>query len=493
MERKEVVDRLNEIEMRFPVAEWKVCDVDVWPVLKIQTFFLWFEKTQAQKKHGKQTQTENEKKIGGISALLTSIFHSIKFRLTPEKVRDYAFSGAMAHRVLFQGKLINRYFDPIMDFLESEGKGGALLLEQSPIEEKEYYRRDRMWDLQDFFPWANFIVKLRYRNKVLREFSQLRHMDAVVDALEDEIPEIGKGHIRRQVIYMTQTILVWAFVFDSIFAKVKPTVVFGLCYYSLRMFGMNLSASRRGITSVDMQHGAQGPLHVAYGCFRNMPQKGYAILPKIFWCWDDVSLEGINSWTKSQKCHRALAGGNPWIESLSGGHFEDPLKSYQKKIILYTLQPIEPLIDDFVLEAIRNSPDDFEWWLRLHPRQLNDRERLIETLRADDLLKKVNLDEAFRIPLPFILSHAVVHISRFSGAVLEASTMGVPNIIIDPNGALVFDKEIQSGGSEAFLTKDAQGLLALIMSKGKSTVHKAIRFDYRRVFRSNFMNGSTKL
>ncbi|RAW01299.1 hypothetical protein [Pseudochryseolinea flava] len=484
MSRKEIVDFIHNLEQKYPVDTWRVADVDVWPILKIQTFFFWFERNEQEKRNS--PKKEKQIKTSSIRALVSSFLAWITFLFVQAKRTKYVFSGAHSYRVNFSDMSMNRYFDPMMDYLESEYDASCLQFEQDSLRDLNYYKRDRIVPLRKLFPLANAWVKATTRGAVSKQFSSLNRFNDCLIEIEHELPTLSRQFVKKQVVYMTQTILVWAFVFDRIFKRTKPDYAFGLCYYTLQMLGMNLSARRNEVVSIDMQHGTQGDLHVAYAHFTKMPTHGFSILPKVFWCWDQPSANVIQSWTSKQLNHNVIVGGNPWINFLADQH-EVPIIRTSKKIILYTLQPVEPMLDDYILEAIKKTVSSYEWWIRLHPRQLKEKDRLIGILKKSGIERAVNIDDACQLPLPTILQHSAVHLSKFSGSIIEAGLLGVNNIVIDEIGVAAFKHELSNGSAVAYLEKDADGLIALITKLANMKGRGMENIKFADILRANFI------
>jgi hypothetical protein len=449
MDRKEIVEVLNHLEESYPTSQWMICGMHVWPLLKIQIFFHWYQITENKKRDIKKTVGKRHKRPT-IATLINSFFAWTKLYLSSNRKIKYIFSGAASHRDTLGDFFLNRYFDPLLDYLEKYDS--SILMEQSVLKDKNYYKRERIIDLPRFFPLINVFGKLKYKRRVNKEITGNLELNKCIKNIERIIPDLGKGIVLKQLIQTVQSVLVWSIIFDLLFDRYKPSFAFGLCYYTVQMFGMNFSAHKKGIATIDMQHGTQGPLHVAYNGFKNVPSSGYELLPKIFWCWDHSSEKVIEEWTRYQTYHSVIVGGNPWISHLVAKKTQLPLVS--KKVILYTLQPIAPLFDPYIIETIRKNKDKFEWWLRLHPRQMKDKPKLIEILSKEDILHVVNVEEACDLPLPLILQFTSIHISKFSGSIIEAALMGVPNIIIDEIGVSAFQNEINNGQAIVFLDRD---------------------------------------
>jgi len=449
MTRKEVVEHLQKVEDQFPVHEWVVEGIHIWPLIKIQAFFIWFN----------GTQKKQNKKTGGKMSLLKTYVSSflawIKFYLhRPPQVR-YIFSGAQSHRVIHKESEYNRYFDPIMDYLDDKGQW-TLLIEQGKIRTgKRYYKSERIIEVVGLFPFARIMAKL---TTPAFDISTNRDVMACLEKIASGISETSAPILKRKVNAQLKTIFVWTLVFDRVFAICKPDYVFCLCYYSAMMYGMNVSAHRRGITSIDVQHGTQGPLHVGYNNFSKVPTTGYEVLPKVFWCWDFNSARQIEGWTAKQQFHQVIVGGNPWLTLWK----QDSGTKSSK--VLYTLQPLEPLLPGLIVEAVKRTHRIYDWHLRMHPRQEPDSEKIRGFLSGCGVLDIVTLTDSHVDPLPKAINESFAHVSRFSGAIIESSQMGIPSVTIDEIGAQAFATEIENGEVQAFLNEDVDGFIELLAS-----------------------------
>src|SRR5690606_9457271 len=122
-------------------------------------------------------------------------------------------------------------------------------------------------------------------------------------------------------------------------------------------------------------------------------------------------------------------GGNPWIAYVTqnGGHYTFPTSRH---IILYTLQYDD--IPPHVIEAIKSTPQQFQWWIRLHPRKLQAKSIITELLLRSEVNPcHFEIEKATNYPLPIILAKSYVHVSGSSGSIIEAAEMGVFSIIVE--------------------------------------------------------------
>lgn len=208
--------------------------------------------------------------------------------------------------------------------------------------------------------------------------------------------------------------------------------------WNLTSLALHRACAERGKVSVEIQHGLVGPQHWAYAPWGRIPSGGYGELPSVFWCWSSAEAAIINSWATSTERHRAIVGGNPWIEEWLDGRgpianncdFRLPPAPVEGANILITLQ--RGLVSELelrpIIAAVEESPDDWVWWVRMHPLmevseradalRLLGRVRSLETLVGDDT------------PLLPVLGAMDAHVTHSSAAVMEAVQLGVPSVVV---------------------------------------------------------------
>jgi hypothetical protein len=431
-QRKDVIEKLEILEKKFPVENWKLYGIHVWPLLKVRFFF-----DEYQKLNNKQSLIQKGfflQKMNNLRQRMISFPDSIaeiaKFK---SRKAEFLFSGAYSHRVWHKGEFINRYFDPIIHYLETKNIS-SLGVEYSSLKNNSipYIKGDKIIHL--------FRIHKVGNDPLLSDQDFIRFLEEV-----EKLFGAKKQAVISVLAHTVISILQWKRFYLYVFKKIRPKFSFGLCYYSIPMWGMNAAAKELGISSIDMQHGTQGKFHAAY-CFGKIPEEGYNILPKEFWCWDKESYEQILSWTKGT-FHQTKFSGNPWFEFLLlDSHKSREIFPKDKPIILYTHQPLKPLMDDYFIETIKKTKETYHWWIRLHP-NMNKKERtqLLEIFQENDIMNFVNIDKATELPLPVLLKECTLHISKFSGSIIEAAILGTPSIILEEIGICSFQNIINKG------------------------------------------------
>ena len=465
MTRKEAIEILNSLEQKYPVDQWTIDGITVWPVIKIDLFFKWFNKYYS-KELISDTNTQENSTTKKIIKCVRSFIKLGKLLLQAEKKVTVLFSGANTHRVDFQDAFINRYFQPLIEYIKEEEGRQSLMIDYLPRDSSKNYKpQTNLFFLDEYRLAARIITEVRSRRLKYNLHGYEEFLNEVSERFNFDL---NKTQYRKSIEQIVRETQANAFVYDIFLRKYNPGHVMGLCYYSGAMYGMNYAAHKRGIPSIDMQHGGQGELHAAYAGFEKIPSTGYNIMPKVFWCWDEASAETIRAWTDKQTFHQVKVGGNPWLRYCA--QFKETYPFPGKRIILYTMQFNE--LEDYLVEAIKNTPEDYSWWLRLHPCRLDGLPRLIEILKNNGILDKVEFDKATNYPLPVILSKAHVHLSKYSGSVIEAAQMGVKTIVLDPIGVNAYKNQIHEGSAIAFTTGSASQLIGIIESINNKFTNK---------------------
>lgn len=449
--REDILHWIVQLERKYPVHKWRIGSIWIWPLVRKQLATLLVRKIDGiRDEESFVSETSVGRRLGRV---IYSVWRTLSVLFMARPAR-FLFSGKSSHRVDFKGTSYNRYFEPLMDHAELKGWNSVLVDYSKVPDDSNFFRRDRVVLLADFVPFFRFIGTLPW---VKRSFEMPDYNRFIEDIgrnehLANQVSKFAERTIRREI----DKVELYARIYRFLIRRFRCEAVFGLCYYNREMLGMNLAASQCEVISIDMQHGGQGPLHFAYASWGKHPSNGYNLLPNIFWVWDEVAAATIRQWAASTSSNCVIVGGNPWITELM---HEDLRYQMPSNVILYTMQPMGELLDSYIIDAINATKDKYVWWLRLHPRQISEKGILVELLRKNGLINYVNLEEAFSLPLPYILSKAIVHISKYSGSIQESVMMGTPTIITHPIGEKAFRSYLDSGLALAALSENSCELI----------------------------------
>jgi len=446
----------NKWEEKYPVDLWMIEGIHIWPVLKRIIYFTIFRDSKNNHLEPGKFKLEN---VGRNIKKKLRFFHAYYhlFFLDLKKT-NFLFSGGSSYRVNWEEKRFNRFFDPMLDYIESKGEV-SYLLEYNKIDIKTVYKSQRVIDLIDFLPFFNSNKKIEGEYNLLED---LKDFNLFLNEVEDKTG-VESHFLKSNLLKQINTIINWANLFSFFIKKADAKYTIGLCYYSNAMYGMNFASNKLGIKSIDMQHGLQGYLHPAYH-FKKVPSSGYNILPKDFWVWETSSFQNINNWTHNS-VHKAILGGNPWIDYFQSNKGLNDIRNEEFPMILFTLQLGKSILPDYFLDVIKATCKNYNWWFRYHPRTSQKEKEEIELkLNSLRLLDRVNIKDANNLPLPVLLNNCQLNISKNSGSIAEAAMMQRHSLIIDELGIRSYKDLIDRGLAEGCLSKNSKEIVIRINS-----------------------------
>jgi hypothetical protein len=430
VERRKIIDYFTRLENQGEVYKWRIYDVDAWPIIKTAVFLYLFNlQNNAEEVEKKQHSNKTSRWKNSLALIKAYWVQFILLRKRPDAI----FSGARGHRIMVKEESINRYFDPLLDILE-EHNGNGLMLEYDSAFQLERYKSSRVYDIYELLPIYKRATK---ENNEWKGLFELESFESFIQDIESNFglaSEVTKGII----ISKMKLTLAWKALWAKLFSHWRPKIAMLLCYYLPAGYGMILAAREVGVKVVDMQHGGQGRLHTAYW-FKEMPFQ-LNTLPDFFWLWNQSSNNQIAIW--SSGFYTPILGGNPW-GILSERYLDEIFKSEDNRpIILVSLQLTTPLLSGNLISTIQSTSDRYQWWLRMHPRTSETEiEVLNDLLTSNEIDQLVNISDATKLSLPTLFQHIHLHMSMYSGTLIESLEVGVPTLVIDPIGAEMFDED----------------------------------------------------
>ena len=497
MNPSEYMDIVNDIEAKFPVDQWIINDIHVWPLIRAQLvrqmdFFL--NKKLANRSQPGLTALRNIRRIFDLNISFAKYLYAfISDHRRNDKIAgrniDALFLTYCIDRVLVNDCFYNKMIDPIIERLD-EHQIRSLVLEMSSTGQYYIPRYKPSKYIQPCLDYLLFKNKIPLAKKSLGN-SQLSRFDDFVKYLNGLnlrliIPDIRS--IKKEVVLIRDM----ASFLKKIIVQTSPAIGLSTQYYGRKGMALNLACREAGIISVDIQHGIQSDLHWAYGRWLRVPEKGYELLPELFWCWSDTEAEVIKKWNKKvKKYHRPIVIGNLWLKKwLNGG--SDIVRSYDAKVssfkqkhvksihILYTMQ--DETISEVILEAIRESSAFCFWWIRCHP-TLIDRRIKIQMSLGNLGLDNFDIEKASTWPLYALLRHMSIHITGWSTTVIEALEFNVPSILIHESGSELFAEQIEKG--MALYAHNSREVVDAIMTLENDTTKKIERKEEEKIVRKD--------
>jgi hypothetical protein len=271
-----------------------------------------------------------------------------------------------------------------------------------------------------------------------------------------------KYFISRRASANNSRVKAWGKIFDL----VQPAIVIGIQPTP----EMCIAAKKRGIYIADLQHGLVYDRDI-YGYYgkghrKKYDQQGW---PDCVLCWDQPSADFIKATAPDVVDAKVI--GNPWFlrfisprenDSLVNSVVEHSRAQGGRPIVLVTLQwgmdqnrDFHPLGMPRVLyDFIQQSGEDYTWWMRLHPVQMQEpaRTELFELLEQEfGQCRNVFWRHCSEDPLPVILMQVSLHLTAYSAVTVEASWFNVSSGLLDERQDLMnawFAREISEGIAE---------------------------------------------
>jgi hypothetical protein len=365
------------------------------------------------------------------------------------------FSRVEDHADRFDGRSYNRHIDPMIDLVR--GAHRFLKLELATAGAAQTVPR---FEPTIFHDSVDF-VRYDARRSLIQSFRAGEPVPGIegIDGFFAELNRLEPGFpLNREQVYIeAEQIVHFKGYFREMLGAVRPRAVFAVCYYYDLAMALLAACREMGITSVDVQHGKQGKVHGMYTHWQRVPAEGYDLLPDVFWTWGEESKQNIEKWMPPavRGHHQVTIGGNRWLAKwahrdtevlrLAPDEQEALLRLDQEsQVVLVSLQPVTPILPEWLFEAIEKAPAMWKWLLRLHPHQRDQLEACEAFIRHRGLVN-VDLREATRLPLYALLQRAHRHVTQWSTVGYEALAFGVPTVIVGDTGAALFDADIRQG------------------------------------------------
>ena len=448
MTGEEIKNKILDWESRYPVSHWLVDEIYIWPHVrnKLYIYLLNLDKNFPGETNQESPQPSKPylKKLLDLSFkifwALKAIFIVFLFFLRLNK-KQIVFFGSHFHRTKHLEGYFNRFFDSMVAYHH-------LHETVYMVEFQKVYRNN--FNPQAIIPLHFYLDQYKLISKIGSIFkkkavktSLVKYSDFYINLIE-EFPNASALRLKEiQLIKWASKIKSTSGFFIRMFKKVNPEKILFLSYNG---FDDNaaalLAANELNIKTIDFQHGPQTNVHMVYSHWTKTPLNLYNTMPLEYWCWDTKTKENIDVWAKNSLGIKSKVAGHPYI-----GFWESQLseKSIDQPYILYSLQlfELEKMFPPRLISVINNSKQ--KWVLRLHPRSHFNAEELKNFLKGRNVdSRKYMVENSYDAPLPKTILKSFVHITNFSGCLLETNMMAVPSIIIDKYGKEIYQNYLDN-------------------------------------------------
>ena len=477
MEFRDIFRVIREIEFSYPINEWEINKIKIWPIIKnriVRSLLIDKEIEGVTKPNSILHYVRNF--FPSLFSYLRTITFDYKKNARIKKV-DIVIRSCASDRTFLGEKYYDKICDPLIDELINNNISHLAL--EIPNKDGQYkYPRHN----SSFLIFISaFIARIKILIK-LKCYTKKNHVQShKYDELRISLKEKYYVDIKSFSSYFRDISLIYEYyvIYRNILTKAMPKLGVVMNYYSADGMGFVLACKKFKIPSADIQHGLQGEFHSAYGEFSNIPKQGYDLLPSYFLVWSKKEETAINKWAnKTNFSHRAIIIGNLWLNMWRKNDnsqiqkinniFINKFPIIEKKInIVITLQLY--LIPDLLLSVIRKSDCNIMWWIRLHPVFGRDYKGVKNQLKN---IENYNIIEATSFPINTLLLNADIHITEFSTSVVEAAYFNIPSIIISQKGIDNYSSYIERGIAKPAISAKEITKFIKILSKEKNEYKK---------------------
>lgn len=265
----------------------------------------------------------------------------------------------------------------------------------------------------------------------------------------------------------------------GLLAANRPRLVITSCTYLRPTLSMTWAARERGVLVADAQHGGNGPFHMGYTHWRDVPDQGYRLLPDLYLVWDAVSANNVGRWLPQQGTRPSIAvSGRFDLEATRraalGPEGRSPLELAthgSARTILVTLQPLPSTgLTPLLIAVMKAAPADWTWLIRSHPmavawKRADMLPATIEAALREHGIARAESQLSTALPLAAILPLVDHHLTGFSGTVQECAAFGISTTFVHGAARFSFPTYIDSGAAEIATT--AEAVLARIAQSSK--------------------------
>lgn len=477
--QKDIKQIILSFEEKYPVTTWNINNIDVWPYIRIKIYIHML--VLMNKQSLKSNIAKEDIKVK--SNKLTSLFMEFSYLFLGQfkllifffrlKQKKLIFFGSHIFRVFQNGCFFNRFYDSMIDY-------HGIKNEVYMVEYKKIYKP--IYNQKAIIPLDEYLFHFKKRSKFFRIFKANKNIVRVRD-YSSFYSDLSKLEVDLNILRLDRNNLVkWVNklklsegYFRKLYKKVKPSKVIFLGYYGLDdIYTALVMANKLGIKTIDFQHGPQTNVHLAYANWNKVPINGFNTMPMEFWNWDTKSKESIDSWSSKTKAVSTKVVGQPylgyWMNKISN------LRRFNKEVILYSLQThpftMETLITPKIVSLIKIS--ELNWVFRLHPRNNLDLNELDRFLKLNKIESKVIIQDAFNTPLPEVMMKSILHLTNYSGCLIEALQLGIPTLLINEVGMEMF-KEYLYDKKVYYLNQNDQDF----EQKSKKLIEKLKKINYK--------------
>lgn len=460
MNESQITQFLSKIEMAFPVNTWIIEGIHIWPLVRLAIGDYLHLKyvINPEKRYYKSNKNLKMDLFKTSYNLLQNFFRGY--------IGDYRKNGdwnksvvlifsLCAERTLFipnVKKWVAYVLGPIENALKAEGISVQNVEHVVPFM-KNNFPRDNTTILISLHLFLLEIKRCLKEKLGIKKSNKEVFLDGFDDLLifldykgiDSEICSV------RVIENLVNRINCYAVFFENIIKRCGAKTVLTSDWRNVYSQSIALAAFRNGLTSIEIQHGFYGTDSYTHCFWKKIPAQGYEIMPTHYWCWSKGMAKAMND-TNAQGY---AIGGFPQAGLLWHDKNNVIVREYERlaedflhrgKIrVLVSLQGMYSyeMYPKWFIEVIRDSECEIFWMLRKHvSRELSGQDIICSELEYKD---NVDWKTSTNLPLLLLLQHVCLNVTLTSSTIIEAAMEGVPTAILDQNGCIRYNEQINNG------------------------------------------------
>ena len=440
---QDIHDYIVALESDFPVEMWSIGRVHVWPYLRIKIYYALIHQVEGTSTLKPERIVQKRNSL--FKRWKVNFFQLLYYTKITQRsiVQSVMFATISVYRVPYEGKLFHRFFDTMIKSHQLKRK--MAIIEMQGVKPNSYNSANLIDGirLRNGYRLLKSTFYLLSKNKEFDNIYNLTNYDLFLNRLSKDIASTANLYFDKESLIMwAKKIRTNSIVYKKLFKSRNVQRFITISYYGYDdMAAALLAANDLGIESVDFQHGPQTNVHMAYNSWTKIPGSGFNTMPKVYWCWDKISRDSIRLWWKKSSGSKCV--GHPWL-AINQNH----INTEKRCDFLYTLQLIkESNLDYFFSEHLLKLMrlNGYFWILRTHPRNTYQIDMIQEFLEVNNVPSShYCIEHPSKSPLAVLLNACEVHITNYSGCVVEANLLKKKTIIIDKTGYLFFKDYFES-------------------------------------------------
>lgn len=421
MNIQEFSKKIFELEGKYDIYNEKIGEYYIWPFLRIQ-LYLYFKKIHASSIQVKKTSFLN--KFGFV---VRSVRAFIDF-LTGKAHDKIALTNSS-----FRSNVNNIYYDRVVDpFQITSGNRDLWIYEFSANFRfnRPAHNEGKIVPIQLLFL---VLVKLNLKAKSLILSQDVQYF---LQDIGNFYPRLQKYLDKDDIIDAICKHVVFIKSWKAILKRNQVKEVYLNCYYDSK--GLSLAAACRDlhIKVFDLQHGIQGDYHIAYSGWHKFSAIVLKSTLPNFLVWNDQAFQNL---MRQGLVTKNIGYG--WVKLWKENWFSYK-SSLPDNIILYTLQPLDDPFPEILMNFFKKFNYDYTIFVRVHPSQIQNLDYYSNELFRLSSNFQYNMTDASDLPLPYILAHTKLHITKWSTVALEAALFNIPTWFLSNNGLKFFQDTI---------------------------------------------------